>query len=91
MNNKIGKCLALISLVISPFSLDETYSHTGPIYNTASSPYTSDMFVSGSFTTTPAIPPNSVDVDLRPIVTSWSFSDGWTTASETHTVIQGTP
>lgn len=82
MNNKIVNTLALTILVISSASFAETYTYTGPSYNTASSPYTTDMSVSGSFTTSSAIPPSSVDFDLRPIVTSWSFFDGLNTLTE---------
>jgi hypothetical protein len=82
MNNKIANTLALSLLFLSCYSQAETYTYTGPNYHTANPPYTTDIGITGSFTTSSAIPPNSVDFDLRPIATSWSFSDGVNTQTE---------
>jgi hypothetical protein len=75
-NNTVANIFALIFLVLGFHSQAETYTYTGPNYHTANPPYTTSMAITGSFTTSSAIPPNAVDFDLRPIVTSWSFSDG---------------
>ena len=56
----------------------ETYEYTGNpfsgtfgAYETAEKPW-----VTGSITTTVAIPPNAIDFDIRPFLASWTFFDG---------------
>lgn len=82
INNRIVNTIALILLVLSFYSQAETYTYTAPNYHTAAPPYTTAMAIAGSFTTSSPIPPSSIDFDLRPIVTSWSFSDGVNTQTE---------
>lgn len=82
MKNKIRYTLALISIGLCGVVQAETYSYSGVNYHSATAPYTTDMAVSGSFTTSSDIPPDSDNYDLRPIITSWSFYDGVNTLTD---------
>ena len=72
--------IALLSLMGSHVHA-ETYSYAGPTFTTAFPPYTTAMSINGSVTTSAPIPPNSVDLDITPLITSWTFSDGVRTLS----------
>jgi hypothetical protein len=69
-----------------------TYSYVGPTYVTATGLYTTSMHVTGSFTTASPLPKNMALTDIGPdggsnLVTSWSFSDGVNTYTNTNTVL----
>jgi hypothetical protein len=55
-----------------------TYEFTGNPFTIKIGAYVSvpDARITGSITTTVAIPPNTIDLDIRTIIDSWEFSDG---------------
>lgn len=55
-----------------------TYEFTGNLFTIKTGAYVSvpDARITGSITTNIAIPPNTIDFDIRPIIDSWEFSDG---------------
>ena len=55
--------IALLASLISGYAHAVTYTYTGNNFTTvsASSAYTTDMRVTGSFNTSVPIPPNSID------------------------------
>ena len=75
MKNLIWSLIALASMIGSHASA-ETYHYTGNNFTIAIGQYTTQMQVTGSITTSVPIPPNSIDFDIRTIMTSWTFSDG---------------
>lgn len=75
MKKIIINLMALALLAVGSVKA-ETYSYSGKNYDNVIAPYTTDMQVTGSITTSIPIPPNSSGFDIRTIVTSWSFFDG---------------
>ena len=65
-----------IAVLVSSYAHAEVYTYSGANYSVALGAYTTAMRVTGSITTSDPIPPNSVDLDISGILTSWSFSDG---------------
>ena len=75
MKKLIAGLLALTSMTAN-IAYAETYVYTGNKYTNVNAPYTTDMQVSASITTSAPIPPNSFDFDISDITISWSFFDG---------------
>ena len=89
MNKLFAGCIALAALVSANVFADE-YSFTGPNYTHFSDNnrlYTTNMRVTGSFTTSTPIPPNSYNFHILDILTSWSFSDGVQTITNLNGVV----
>jgi len=78
--------IALLACLISGYAHAVTYTYTGQNYTYVEPPYTTDMKVTGSFTTSTPIPPNSSDYDFSAILTSWSLNDGLQTIDNTNGV-----
>lgn len=80
MNKVLIACVALFSLTAN-YAYAETYTYTGLNFTDVEGAYTTDMSVTGSITTSSPIPPNSVNLDITPLITDWAFSDGVQTMS----------
>lgn len=75
--NRILMGIALLALLISSYAHAVTYTYTGNNFiTTANGVYTPAMRVTGTFTTSALVPPNSTDYDISGILTGWSFFDG---------------
>ncbi len=85
--NKFLAGLIMVTLLASSNVYAVVYNYTGLNFNDVSGAYTTSMRVTGSFSTSTPIPPNSVNFDATGIVTSWSFSDGLQTIDNTNGVI----
>jgi len=74
--------------LVTTFSLvninAETYDFVSQNYSTSNGSYTTSMNITGSITTSSAIPPNSTDVDILSLITSFSFNDGVQTIDNTN-------
>jgi len=75
--------LAACLLALPSMASSVTYTYTGNDFETATSPYTTSDFVSGSFTLPTALGDNLVDDDITSIISSYSFTDGVETFSST--------
>lgn len=76
---KILTGIALLLSLASSFASAETYHYTGQPFTQVVGGYTTAMRVTGTIVTNTPITPDSVDLDIRSILTSWSFSDGMQT------------
>ena len=84
--------IALIACLISGYAHADTYTYIGTNFEfTGGDDYTTDMRVTGSFTTSIPIPPNVSNFDLSGILTSWSFNDGVQTITNVNGVIPAPP
>jgi hypothetical protein len=83
---RILRSLVVLSLLLSGYAYATTYTFTGTNYESVSGSYTTAMRVTGSITTSSPIPPNSVNIDISGILTSWSFFDGVQTISSVNGV-----
>ena len=84
MKKLLVACIALVTLMANS-AFAETYYYTGPNFTVFQGVgYTPAMSVMGSITTSSPIPPNSVDLDITGILTSWTFSDGVQTISSSN-------
>ena len=69
--------LGLVALLATASAFAATtYTYTGPAYTLVTGTYTTSMQITGSFTTAAPLAPNLSDVDITGQVTSYSFSDG---------------
>jgi len=75
---------AVFALLISNYAYATTYTYTGENFDQVYGDYTTGMNVTGTIVTSSPIPPNSVDFDISPILTSWSFNDGMNTISSSN-------
>lgn len=71
-----------------------TYTYTGPKFQfIGGAGYTSNLSVTGSFTTTNPLPPNLALTDIGPagtnLVTAWSFNDGVNTYTKSNSIVFG--
>ena len=82
--------VALLASLISSFGYAATYTYTGEYFYEVGAPYTTDMRVTASITTSSPIPPNSTNLDISAILTSWSANDGIQTINNTNGVIYPT-
>lgn len=76
-------CMALI-LSLGGYANATTYNYTGTNFIDGLGSYTSGMSVTGSITTSSPIPENSVNYDITPLISSWTFFDGLQTISSTN-------
>lgn len=84
---KILISIALLACLISGYAHAATYTYTGAYYDAMyGGNYTADMRITGSFTTSSPIPPNSLNIDVSGIATSWSFNDGLQTINNVNGV-----
>lgn len=86
---KIGLSLiGIIALISSSQAVvAETYQYTGANFNDVFAPYTTSMRVDATIVTSAPIPPNSTGLDIRPLITSFTFSDGVQTINEVNGII----
>ncbi len=75
---------AVFALLISNCAYATIYTYTGENFDQVYGDYTTGMNVTGTIVTSSPIPPNSVDFDISPILTSWSFNDGMNTISSSN-------
>ncbi len=85
--NKFLAGFIVLALLASSNVYAVVYNYTGPNFTNVSGAYTTSMRVTGSFSTSSPIPPNSDDFDATGIVTSWSFFDGLQSINSTNGVI----
>lgn len=73
----------LLAMLASATALSATYVYTGPPYTTAGGIYTTNMRITGAFTTANPLAPNLSNVEIGPnglnLVVGWSFNNGVTT------------
>ena len=81
------RTLAVALLTLAGSAVADTYTYTGVAYTSVTGGYTTSMSITGSFETSAPIPPNSTDLDLMSLITSWSFSDGQNTLANANSVI----
>ena len=86
MHNFFRPFVVLV-LALAGSAVADTYTYTGVAYTSVTGSYTTSMSVTGSFETSAPIPPNSTDLDLMSLITSWSFSDGQNTLTNANSVI----
>ena len=80
--------IALFACLMSGYVHADTYTYIGTNFElTGGDDYTTDMRVTGSFTTSFPIPPNVSNFDISGILTSWSFNDGVQTITNVNGVI----
>ncbi len=63
-------------------SATEVYAYLGADYTSVDGPYTTNDYISGSFTTSSILPPNLTNSPITPL--AWSFGDGifdWTNSN----------
>jgi len=81
MRKLLIACIALFSLAAN-CAYAETYNYTGQYFTFGEgAEYAEGMSVTGSITTSGPIPPNSVNLDIRPLIIAWTFNDGVQTLS----------
>jgi hypothetical protein len=83
--------IALLACLTSSYAHAVTYTYTGQNYTTANGMYMPAMRVTGTFTTSTPVPPNSTDYDISGILTSWSFNDGVQTIDNMNGVFHPNP
>jgi hypothetical protein len=72
---RVGFALAcLLAWIASPAAADVIYQYTGNPFTTATSPYTTSDFVSGTIELSSVLPPNLNQASIQ--VNAFSFSDG---------------
>lgn len=79
--------VTLLASLISIYAYAATYTYTGEYFYEAGAPYTTDMRVTALITTSSPIPPNSTNLDISGILTSWSANDGIQTINNTNGVM----
>lgn len=73
----------LLTMLASVTALSATYGYSGPPYTTVGGIYTTNMRITGAFTTDSPLAPNLSNVEIGPnglnLVVGWSFNNGVTT------------
>lgn len=86
---KLRQLLLLIAVLPSSSFALSVYEFSGPNYNVAQGSYTTNMKLSGSFTTNTPLPPDMPLTSIADRVVSWSFSDGLNTYTPLNSVLLG--